>query len=1156
MTDLTPAQRVFGVTAGEGPFELLGLDRATVSPETVREAAAKRQRRLATGNFDPHDVVAAQEAVAAAEAQLADPNVQREWLRLHATTTSRAAVPQQSQPRQPQADELACIPAARAALARAGGWNPRAATHIAAIASAANLNPIALIRAAAQAQPAQRRATRPAPSTSAPAPTKLPAELAPPTIAGPLAAALGALGLTALILLIALIIRTPSAPAASTETEERAAAPLIDPPTEEALDPTIAPDATTTEALVEAMAAAVRLLEDNPADAAWRIEEAVLAFAARWPEATEDERARALALVRAFLSDAAPGGGAATRLVRAVAAPLGESPPQLPQPPSARAQVWSGGAVALLTSDTTLAAQHRDALLAAAARAPEERTFDSGARAALRAVGIELSRSPGAQPAVWDAWAQMLDTLTPGRALARERQAMALGALETLLLSSAPPSRSRASLHAAEVLLPRIDLGGSRAAVARTRFVAWLDDPRVASIDLAILMRASKQPELASRELSPSASADARSLLRDALLGEWGMSAPPSPSERLASDWSEARRAVAQLADDTPVDHLARAVANARLAGAASLAWESEANRAAEVMDGAAQVEPRRPRPERGASPTSDGRWAVEYFSVRRSSDGALDALERAARLGDLGPIDARMLARLALLGSPPPVRVRAQEIASDRADELNLVEALLEQLPRAPRTPRVNELLETITGIALGDPRSDAWMLRARRVLASRLLRLLDPEDAPARFDALSVLLRDAFTGASTSAVNTPADAASAIAGATDALLTHASGLGVTATLDAGEARRRREGRRRVAQGPIQLTVAEALAYAETLAAVAQAERPNQAGVIDVVLNDLELRQRFAESAFAQLDAAFAASADLWGVRLAYPMRVRTTPALSMLPPALLPVAHAFAAAPPANDERLEALDPADPGAYLRLAEEVAYEAQTPDDRALARRLALLAAALAAEDPTTAPTAASACLLLADLSTDGENRAWLRALADSFGAREGLLAWRVERERDFTARLAAAEVLGLDRAEENRRATSRYNDPDVKRVLGEYASAIPGGLESLEHRITHAPSCPECKNERVVRSVSDSSEWTLCHTCRGRPSPVVEGDDLIRSLRLERALLGETDDWSVAFVARGGEPLRDLTLEEAAQRYRVNLGRVIYRNGRWREAD
>ena len=748
----------------------------------------------------------------------------------------------------------------------------------------------------------------------------------------------------------------------------------------------------------------------------------------------------------------------------------------------------------------------------------------------------------------------MLDGLTPGRVLARKRQTLALETLEAMLLGSAPPSRGSAALHGAELLVTRSGFTGSRAALARSRFLAWLDDPRVASIDLALVMRTAKLPEFAQAELSPSAPAEQRARLRRELLAAWGMSAPPAPSERLAGDWRSARERVARMPEGGPLERLRRAAANARLVAAAALAWRGQPEAAGEQMRRAPSIDPPDASPAPRPEPSSDGRWTVEYATVRRSGEAALEAMERAAALPALGPTDARTLVRVALTGTPPRVRVRAQEIVTDRADETRLIEALLEQLPTAPRTPRVAAMIDAVTSSSTGAPRADEWELRARRAVASRLALALDPDDLPARAAALADLVRAAL-GSVTPSSGAPPDLASAAAGAADKLLAEAERLGVAPAIDAKEARRKRDGRRRVADGPIQRAVAETTAIAEALAALTRAERPASSGAVRAVEDDLARLQRRAATSIEQLDAALAAAAELWGLRLGYSSsEVGAAPPLRPNPIRAAAVVSAIAQAPARVDERLTSLEPSDPAAYLRLAEELAYEAGGAGERALARRLALLAASLARDGDGTNNdrVAVSACLLLADLSPDGDQRRWLRALADSFGARDGLLRWDARAENAFGDRLAAAEALGLARAEENREARERYERPGVRAALERVEPAIPGGLAALEYRITHAPSCPECKNERVVRSDLDPSEWRLCYTCDGLPRPGVTLDELVSHGRAERRLLGDERSWDVAVAVSGVEPLRDLTLEEAAAFYNVDLSRPVFRGATW----
>jgi len=1150
VTALSPVQRALGLSAGESPFEVLGLERAPATPGAVREAARRRFERLAAPGLDPHDVIAAQEAVAAAEALLRDPDVQLALL--------EELGRQEGEPAPPAASAPSAVIAARAALAREGGWNRRSAQRIAALAARANASPHALVRAAA-APPPRSRAPRPpaagrpapsaAPTTPAPRPEAYPA---PPIVRPVIAAALA----TAASLAALAIVLTGGSPA-PVPSDDAKQAPVPARADTERLDRLIEPIEPTGDviaSLLTAMEEATAAQERRPADAAWRMDEALTALAPRWTRADERERQRAIDLTGRFLASAAPGSGSAERVVTASAFPAGESPDG--SAGALRARVWAAGLTAALAGRADIPEETRDALLVASTGSEDAAPFDQAARASLGPLGRELATAGADGPEVWDAWATMLDDLTPGRVLARQRQTLALETLEAMLLGSASPSRGRAALHGAELLVERVGFTGSRAALARSRFLAWLDDPRVASIDLALVMRTARLPEFAQAELTPSAPAEERAQLRRELLTAWGMSAPPAPSERLASDWRSTRERVASLPEGGPLDRLRRAAANARLVAAASLAWRGEPEAAGERMRRAPSVDPPDASPAPRPEPSSDGRWTVEYATVRRSGEAALEAMERAAALSALGPIDARTLVRVALTGTPPRVRVRAQEIVTDRADETHLVEALLEQLPTAPRTPRVAAMIDAVTSSSTGDPRADEWELRARRAVVSRLALALDPDDLPARAAALADVVRAAL-GSMTPSSGTSAELASAAAAAADDLLGEAERLGVVPAIDAKEARRTRDGRRRVADGPIQRAVAETTAIAEALAALTKAERPASSGAVRAVEDDLARLQRRAAASIEQLDAALAAAAALWGLRLGYAAaEVGAAPPPLPDPVRAAAVAAAIAQSPPPTDERLVSLDPSDPAAYLRLAEELAYEAGGAGERALARRLALLAASLARDgaggNGGDDRVAVSACLLLADLSPDGDQRRWLRALADSFGARDGLLRWDAGAESAFGDRLAAAETLGLARAEENREARERYERPGVRAALERVEPAIPGGLPALEYRITHAPSCPECKNARVVRSDLDPSEWRLCYTCDGLPRPGVTLDELVSHVRAERRLLGDEGSWDVAIAVSGVEPLRDLTLEEAAAFYNVDLSRPVFRDGAW----
>ncbi len=297
-----------------------------------------------------------------------------------------------------------------------------------------------------------------------------------------------------------------------------------------------------------------------------------------------------------------------------------------------------------------------------------------------------------------------------------------------------------------------------------------------------------------------------------------------------------------------------------------------------------------------------------------------------------------------------------------------------------------------------------------------------------------------------------------------------------------------------------------------------------------------------------------------------------------------------------PTRTDRLAALAPENPGAYFELAEEIADEARTPDDLALARTLYVLAFDLARSkrpNPTNAPTsapasptaaprtgpspealaqiAASACLGLAELERLPHERRWLRALAGLQDSRYAERDWNVPAaasQADETA-YRAATALGLARSGDGRQAQELLDKPGVRAVLQEYERAIgdsghAGAISRLEKYIRAWP-CPECQNRRFVAKPGDRGggggggggnqppEFRICFTCKGNPGPVLSNHELMAQLGFESALLaGVQRSWAAELAVRQSAPLRDPDPAELAPTYRVDPTKVYWREGRW----
>jgi len=239
---------------------------------------------------------------------------------------------------------------------------------------------------------------------------------------------------------------------------------------------------------------------------------------------------------------------------------------------------------------------------------------------------------------------------------------------------------------------------------------------------------------------------------------------------------------------------------------------------------------------------------------------------------------------------------------------------------------------------------------------------------------------------------------------------------------------------------------------------------------------------------------------------------------------------------------ERLQLLDPAEPLAYYRLAEEVAYE--QPEDVELARTLYVLAFELSRRTDPRSPLGPSVCLALADLSTSARERRWLRSLAQSMTGGGGAVLPITGGDNDINPAVAIelAEALGDFHAGEYRKALDAIDkDPRVRTAFERETETIPGGASRIEDELRSEPQCRRCRNRRVIRG-NEANTWLLCPTCGGDPGPDLTDAELIDMLRVESTLLGGTSStWSAQFVLDGGRPLRDIDPEELAPWFGVD---------------
>lgn len=271
-----------------------------------------------------------------------------------------------------------------------------------------------------------------------------------------------------------------------------------------------------------------------------------------------------------------------------------------------------------------------------------------------------------------------------------------------------------------------------------------------------------------------------------------------------------------------------------------------------------------------------------------------------------------------------------------------------------------------------------------------------------------------------------------------------------------------------------------------------------------------------------------------------------------------------------PAKDEnssedintKLENLDPTQPLDYFLLAEDVDYEAQTPEEDQLALRLYFLAMQLDLRNGGQTALARSACIAMAGLTNDPKLKLQLKALQELYNPSHP--AFRpsdntgpyntLPRDADETID-NALEGLSLYRLGEGRAAISRLDNDDIKKLLAPYEAAT-GHMDEILGWCRRNPTCRECNNHRIIEARSGLTgivEPTICPTCKGHPGPELNDDRLNDMLIMEIALRTEKlDKWSVQLALEGGRPLQPLDPDSLAGKLNMDPLATIYRNGQW----
>ncbi len=252
------------------------------------------------------------------------------------------------------------------------------------------------------------------------------------------------------------------------------------------------------------------------------------------------------------------------------------------------------------------------------------------------------------------------------------------------------------------------------------------------------------------------------------------------------------------------------------------------------------------------------------------------------------------------------------------------------------------------------------------------------------------------------------------------------------------------------------------------------------------------------------------------------------------------------LAAAIPALERRLAALDPEDPSTYFELGEEAAAEGGTP----LATRLFALTLAMALESGD-ASLAAGACVALADLAESDRERRWMIAAARSLDDRYAA----PDRHEAITPGLAlaaerAASVFPLVRGGDGYEARRLLEEPEITRALARAAG--PGWVDRLREQAQAWP-CEECRNRRFIPTRDGPSGVRECPVCAANPGPVLGRAALLEHLAAEAALLGvEIRSWAALLATGAGEPLGDPDPGDITTRLGIDTGLRVWRDGDW----
>lgn len=642
----------------------------------------------------------------------------------------------------------------------------------------------------------------------------------------------------------------------------------------------------------------------DPSEAVARFDEAVARLSREWATLADDQRAAAHHAVVEFVHRLRAEPDLAAAAVRSVVArtapPTSPGEPlPVPAPGDVSRWAWGAGMVARLAQERDWPVRLVQLLQRAVADGPAASSapgaFERGALHALaRMVPTLVPSVPSgtvdeARVRAWTEWGECVAAVAPDDPSADR---MLLAALDALLVDGPEPPSDRTTFDVLSWLAARVPF--ARGDESRAWALRLFDSSAVSNADLFALTRrlsqltemgAGKDPSLV---LATTASMRDRSQLRQRYATLWGMA--PAASVQAASEaWAKAARRVAALPDPSPDDaraQLERAALYSRLSESAWWAWLGHADASAEALALAERMEALAaavaPTPK-ALDPGDDGGWTERYLGAQNAPTTRMQMLTELQAAATLAPLQAEIVVREALRGSPVQVRRLAAEIVQKHTSTASVVNAALEQLPIMPWTGENAALMSRIGNGTLPPADDPSRRIVARRLLVERLLELLASEGDVGRIDLLLRDLSESYVARSSMAPP-PASAANPAPDPPPAHLVAAQARarwrriaeGIVAVgrepLSLDQIDGRMAARLRLADGQVQAFAVEQLAVCELMAFTLAAERAEDAPRAAEVLRRLTSERREADHILTQVRAAERAMLAIWLLRLGGP--------------------------------------------------------------------------------------------------------------------------------------------------------------------------------------------------------------------------------------------------------------------------------------------